>query len=141
MSNSIIQSGMRNFEKRRQIIVDFYRQWRKQWLADHPGQREPRVYNYSLKDYIYVTKLSRNETAFHSVYTLTTMRMIKNHFNEILRYAVAKDYIMPKNNSHQSGYYKLIIMERKIKNIGAAKLTVGVRKCDEKKEQYCITSI
>lgn len=132
---------MRNFEKRNRIIRDFFVQWKKEWLKNHPGQKEPRVWNYSLRDYIYVTKLSKNETAWHSVYTLAAIRMIREHFDEILKFAVKKNTIQPKGNSHQSGFSKLIVMERKINGIGTAKLTVGVRKCDGKNEQYCITAI
>lgn len=132
---------MRNFEKRRQIILDFYVQWRKDWLKSHPGQKVPRVYNNSLRDYIYITKLSKTETTYHSTWLVASMNMVKNHFDEILRYAVKKDEIKPKSNRNQSGLSKLIIMERKINGVGNAKLTVGVRICDNKKEQYCITAI
>ena len=131
---------MRNFEKRNKIVRDFFVKWKKDWLKNHPGQKEPRVWNYSLKDYIYITKLSKTETAYHATWIVASMNMVKNHFDEMLRYAVKKEEIRPKSNRNQSGFSRLIIMERKIKGVGTAKLTVGVRICDNRKEQYCITA-
>lgn len=86
-------------------------------------------------------KLSKTETAYHATWIVASMNMVKNHFDEILRYAVKKEEIRPKSNRNQSGFSRLIIMERKIKGVGTAKLTVGVRICDNRKEQYCITAI
>lgn len=133
--------GLRNFEKRNQIIQDFYKKWKKDWLAAHPGQKEPRVYNYSLRNYIYITKLSKRETTYQATWRVMSTNMVKNHFDEILKYAIKVDEVKPKANKNQSGFSKLIIMERKIKGVGTAKLTVGVRICDGNNEQYCITAI
>ena len=48
-----------DIKARRQIIKDFY----AQWIAAHP---EKRVWNKSLKAYIYVKFQSINETAGHA---------------------------------------------------------------------------
>lgn len=133
---------LRNFPSRREIIYRHYDNWRSNWLASHPGEKYPRVYNYSLRGYIYVTALSKSETAYRGTATVLSMTMIKNHFDEILRYAVlVQDNVQPKNNTNQSDYWKLIILEKKIRGVGTAKLTVGVKKSNNNKEQYCITAL
>lgn len=135
------QQGMRNFEKRSQIVTDFYIQWKRKWLKNHPGQKEPRVWNYSLRDYIYVQKISRRETAFHAAADLLAVNLIKTDFDSILKYAIKKSEVPTKQgNKRQEQFYKLIILEKELDK-ATVKLTVGVNKNGGKKVQYCITRI
>lgn len=132
---------MRNFEKRYQIVCDFYKKWKKDWLSSHPGQREPRVWNYSLRDYIYVEKISKNETAFHAASDLLAINLIKTDFDSILKYAIKKYEVPTKQgNKRQEQFYKLIILEKELDK-ATVKMTVGVNKNGGKKVQYCITRI
>lgn len=133
--------GMRNFEKRKQIVVDFYMQWKRDWLKSHPGQKEPRVWNYSLRDYIYVTKLSRKETAFQSAPDLLAVLLIKTNFDEILRFAKKRYEAKTKEgDKNQSQFSKLIILEKELEK-ATVKLTVGINTFGGRKVQYCITRI
>lgn len=46
-------------KQRKEIILDFYREWKR----ENPEQR---VYNRNLKEYIYVKHISISETAMHA---------------------------------------------------------------------------
>ena len=132
---------MRDFEARRQIVYNFYKQWKRDWLKNHPGQKEPRVWNYSLRDYIYVTKLSRLETAFHAAIDLFAIQLIKTNFDDILKYAKKQYEASTKADDHnQRNFSKLSILEKELEK-ATVKLTVGISVFDGRKVQYSITRI
>ena len=127
-----------NKSKRRKAILRFF----EEWLAAHP---KARVYNYSLREYIYIDKkLSPDETSHWAQHRYMSTVLVLYHFDEILRYAKDAGDADPKSKTAKKRFSKLILMERTVKGVGKAKLTVGIEKDEEKKKmktQYCITAI
>lgn len=121
--------------KRQELIWAYYEQWKK----NHPDLC---VYNYTLKDQIYVGEdISIEETAGHaSLSYLSTLAVLQ--LDAILRNAkLVDDTPIKKGTKNQMQFIRVLIMEYKLVGIGRVKLTVGVRKSDKTKVQYCITAI
>ncbi len=114
---------------------DAIRQTMGEWRMSRP---EPKTYNNSLRGYIKVSTHSERETAYWGSRNPENTAIICNHFNEVLRYAVKKGEVEPHPGA-AAKFSKLIILEREIKGVGTAKLTVGV-KPDGEMVQYCITA-
>ena len=106
-------------------------EWRK-------GRPEPKTWNNSLRGYIRVNRRSASETAYWGSKNPATLPFITEHFNEVLRFAVKKEESVP-HSGQSKGFIKIIILEREIKGVGTAKLTVGVRP-DGEMMHYCITA-
>jgi hypothetical protein len=121
---------------REQIIYDFYAQWN----AEHP---EKMVYNKDLKDNILIRFLSIQETARHAALRYESTIAVVRHFNDILAKAkrVGKPINPKPNSKNQKQFDKLLEMHYTCDSGAIAKLTVGVCKSDNRKIQYCITSI
>lgn len=106
------------------------------WSESRPT---PTAYNNSLRGYITVNhRISTKETPYWGSKTPESAALICGHFNEILRYAVKKEEVVPHSNKGNQ-FAKLIILERTVKGKGTAKLTVGM-KPDGSLVQYCITA-
>ena len=122
-----------DIRQRKEIILSFYHDWKEA----HP---EHRVYNTSLKEYIYVKHISLSETATHASKnfwsTLAVMQL-----DSILRCANKVSYKKVKENSAQSKFRAMIVMEHNLPAIGLVKLTVGVEHKSLIKVQYCITAL
>ena len=115
---------------------DAIRQTMEAWRE---GRTEPAAYNNSLRGYITVNhRISTKETPYWGSKNPESAALICGHFNEILRYAVKKEEVVPHSNKGNQ-FAKLIILERTVKDKGTAKLTVGV-KPDDTLVQYCITA-
>ena len=107
-----------------------------EWRNSHA---EPTTWNNSLRGRIEVSnRLSLKETPYWASKTEQSTRLVCDHFNEILRYAVRKEEVTP-HESRRSVFSKLIILERVISATLTAKMTVGVR-LDGSMVQYCITA-
>ena len=107
-----------------------------EWRDSHA---EPAAWNNSLRGRIEVNnRLSLKETPYWASKTEQSTRLVCDHFNEILRYAVRKEEVTP-HESRRSVFSKLIILERVISATLTAKMTVGVRP-DGSMVQYCITA-
>lgn len=106
-------------------------EWRK-------GRPEPKTWNNSLRGYIRVNRRSASETAYWGSKNPATLPFITEHFSEIIRFAVRKQEAVP-HSGQAKGFCRLIILERDVKGVGTAKLTVGVRP-DGEMVQYCITA-
>lgn len=119
---------------RQKLIWSYYEQWKK----DHP---ELCVFNYSLKDLIYMEHISIEETSGHaSLSYLSTLAVLQ--LDAILRYArLVDDTPIKKGTKNQMQFSRVLIMEHNLVGIGRVKLTVGVRRSDKTKVQYCITAI
>ena len=119
--------------QRKEIILDFYREWKN----DNPEQR---VYNRNLKEYIYVKHISISETAMHaSKRFLSTLAVLQ--LDGILSGAKKTSQKKVKQNSNQKKFRAMIIMNYHCPGIGLVKLTVGVEHKTFLKTQYCITTI
>ena len=118
---------------RRNIIANFYREWKKQ----NPHQRR---YNFSLKEYINIRFISITETCTHASRSyLSTLAVLQ--LDAILNGAKKTVALPPKNNSNQKGFEKMIVMYHECPGIGKVKMTVGVKHRTHEKVQYCITAI
>ena len=107
------------------------------WLS---GRESNEVYNNSLRRYITVSSyISGRETSHYASFNPLTKEMVVNNFDEILRYARKTGEYEPKPNTGQRRFVRLINLERKVKGMGTARLTVGV-KPDGQLVQYCITA-
>lgn len=119
---------------RNRLIRQFYYQWMY-------NNSEKKVFNKSLNDYIYVKHISINETAGHaSLRYHSTLAVLQ--LDSILPNAVLKESkpVNPKTKN-QKGFMKMLIMEYHCPGIGLVRLTVGQKKSDRSKVQYCITAI
>jgi len=105
------------------------------WRKSRP---EPKTWNNSPRGYIRVNRRSASETAYWGSKNPDTLPFITDHFNEIVRFAVKKEESLP-HSGMSKGFSKIIILERHVKGVGTAKLTVGVRP-DGEMVQYCITA-
>ena len=118
---------------RRNIIANFYREWKKQ----NPHQRR---YNFSLREYINIRFISITETCTHASRSyLSTLAVLQ--LDAILNGAKKAATLPPKNNSNQKGFEKMIVMYHECPGIGKVKMTVGVKHRTHEKVQYCITAI
>ena len=119
---------------RNRLIRQFYFYWMGK-------NKDRRVFNNSLGDYIYIKYISVNETAGHaSLRYLSTLAVLQ--LDAILPNAVLKDSrpVNPKTKN-QKGFKRMLIMEHNCPGIGLVRLIVGQKACDDSKVQYCITAI
>ena len=119
---------------RQKIIFSFYKHWRE----THP---EMRMFNYSLGDWIYVRHISVEETAGHASLTyLSTLAVLQ--LDTIMRDAVyLGEKVARSETKNQKQFAKMIQLRHTLPGIGRVRLMVGVKKQDNTKVQYCITSI
>lgn len=121
-----------DLETRRQIISQFYREWKEK----NPTLRK---YNFSLKDYINIRFVSITETCTHASRSyLSTLAVLQ--LDAILTNAKRVSTMRAKANGNQKPFEKMILMQYEIVGIGLVKMTVGVRRRSHEKVQYCITA-
>lgn len=119
---------------RQKIIFSFYKHWRE----THPQMR---MFNDSLGDWIYVRHISVDETAGHaSLNYLSTLAVLQ--LDTIMRDAVyVGERVARSDTKNQKQFTKMIQLRHSLPGIGRVRLMVGVKKQDNTKVQYCITSI
>lgn len=118
---------------RKKIISNFYREWK----IANPSHRR---FNLSLNDYINIRFVSITETCTHASRTyLSTLAVLQ--LDAILTYAKKIGEVPTKNNGNQKPFDKIIIMRYECPGIGPVKMTVGIRRGNHEKIQYCITTI
>lgn len=118
---------------RRRIIANFYRVWK---LANPSLKR----YNLSLNEDIIIRFVSITETCTHASRTyLSTLAVLQ--LDAILTHAQKAGTVPVKANENQKPFEKMILMEYVCPGIGTVKMTVGVRRGNHEKVQYCITAI
>lgn len=125
---------MEDRRTRNRLIRQFY----FQWMGKHEDRK---VFNTSLNDFIYIKYISVNETAGHaSLRYLSTLAVLQ--LDAILPNAILKDSkpVNPKTKN-QKGFKRMLIMEYNCPAIGLVRLTVGQKRSDGSKVQYCITAI
>lgn len=120
-------------KERKNIIIRFYQEWK----SKNPLQKR---YNLNLQDYINIRNISMAETSAHASKSyLSTLAVLQ--LDAVLTNAKKIKEVRAKNNGNQKGFEKIIIMECLLPGIGNVKLTVGVKKSNKEKVQYCITFI
>lgn len=119
--------------KRRNIISNFYREWK----VKNPLQRR---FNISLKEYINIRFVSITETCTHASRTyLSTLAVLQ--LDAILTGAKKVATVPAKKNQNQKEFEKMLIMQYHCPGIGTVKMTVGIKRRTHEKVQYCITAL
>ena len=131
-----IPSGNTPEEKRKcqKLIYEFYQEWKRR----NPDQKK---YNITLKDDINIRAVSLDETAAQASITyLSTLAVLQ--LDAILTNAwLVKTVPSKPNSKNQRSFESILIMEYVCPGVGRVKMTVGVKRSDKSKVQYCITAI
>lgn len=119
---------------RQRIILSFYQDWKRL----NPEQKK---YNIALKDDINIRSISLVETAAQASLTyLSTLAVLQ--LDAILTNAWLVKTVPSKSTSkNQREFESILIMEYVCTGVGRVKMTVGVKRSDKRKVQYCITAI
>ena len=119
---------------RQNLIFTFYENWKRR----NPEQKK---YNIALKDDINIRAVSLDETAAQASLTyLSTLAVLQ--LDAILTNAwLVKTVPSKQNCKNQRSFERMLIMEYVCTGVGRVKMTVGVRRSDKTKVQYCITAI
>ena len=120
--------------KRQDLIYAFYMGWKRK----NPEQKK---YNIALRDDINIRAVSLDETAAQASLTyLSTLAVLQ--LDAILTNAwLVKTVPSKQNTKNQRSFERMLIMEYVCTGVGRVKMTVGVRRSDKTKIQYCITAI
>ena len=120
--------------KRQDFIYAFYTGWKRK----NPEQKK---YNIALRDDINIRAVSLDETAAQASLTyLSTLAVLQ--LDAILTNAwLVKTVPSKQNTKNQRSFERMLIMEYVCTGVGRVKMTVGVRRSDKTKIQYCITAI
>ena len=136
LSEDDIPTGDTSEEKRKRqdIIYAFYQDWKRR----NPNQKK---YNIALKEDINIRAVSLDETAAQASLTyLSTLAVLQ--LDAILTNAWLVKKVPSKSNSkNQRSFESILIMEYVCPGVGRVKMTVGVKRSDKSKVQYCITAI
>ena len=120
--------------KRQKIIFEFYQDWKRR----NPDQKK---YNFALKEDINIRAISLDETAAQaSLSYLSTLAVLQ--LDALLTNAWPIKVVPSKQGSkNQRTFERMLIMEYVCTGVGRVKMTVGVKRSDKTKVQYCITAI
>ena len=120
--------------KRQDLIYAFYMGWKRK----NPEQKK---YNFALRDDINIRAVSLDETAAQASLTyLSTLAVLQ--LDAILTNAwLVKTVPSKQGTKNQRSFERILIMEYVCTGVGRIKMTVGVRRSDKTKVQYCITAI
>ena len=113
---------------RKHIIDDFYANWN----AANPDKK---IWNNSLKDYIYVKYQSINETKGHAALTYSSTCAVFELTEMLSKAIVVKRKGAKTNDKNQKAYDQMIIMSYK-----GIRLLVGHQTSKDQYVQYCITT-
>lgn len=131
-----IPTGNSTEERRERydLIYSFYAWWKRK----NPDQKK---YNISLKEDINIRAVSLDETAAQASLTyLSTLAVLQ--LDAILTNAwLVKTVPSKPDSKNQRSFEQMLIMEYICTGVGRVKMTVGVRRSDKTKVQYCITAI
>jgi transcriptional regulator with XRE-family HTH domain len=120
--------------KRQDLIYAFYLGWKRK----NPEQKK---FNIALQDDINIRAVSLDETAAQASLTyLSTLAVLQ--LDAILTNAwLVKTVPSKQGTKNQQSFERMLIMEYVCTGVGRIKMTVGVRRSDKTKVQYCITAI
>ncbi len=119
---------------RHDIIFNFYQDWKRH----NPDQKK---YNICLKEDINIRSVSIDETAAQaSISYLSTLAVLQ--LDAVLTNAwLLKSVPSKADSKNQRRFESMLIMEYVCQGVGRVKMTVGVKRSDKSKVQYCITAI
>ena len=136
ITEDVIPTGdtVEDRRRRKDIIYSFYQQWK----TVNPSQKR---FNIALKENINIRAVSLDETASQASLTyLSTVAVLQ--LDAILTNAWPVKQVPTKSNSkNQRPFESILIMEYVCQGIGRVKMTVGIKRSDKTKVQYCITAI
>jgi len=120
--------------KRQGLIYEFYQEWKRR----NPEQKK---YNMALKEDINIRAVSLDETAAHASQSyLSTIAVLQ--LDAILTNArLVRTAPSKPKTKNQRPFERMLVMEYVCPGIGRVKMTVGVKRSDKSKVQYCITAI
>ena len=120
--------------QRQKLIYEFYQEWKRR----NPDQKK---YNIALKEDINIRAVSLDETAAQASLTyLSTLAVLQ--LDAILTNAwLVKTVPSKPSSKNQRSFESILIMEYVCPGVGRVKMTVGVKRSDKSKVQYCITAI
>ena len=120
--------------QRKNLIYEFYQDWKRR----NPDQKK---YNIELQEDINIRAVSLDETAAQASLTyLSTLAVLQ--LDAILTNAwLVKTVSSKQKSKNQRSFEKMMIMEYVCIGVGRVKMTVGVKRSDKSKVQYCITAI
>ena len=131
-----IPKGDSSEEKRHRqnLIYAFYQEWKRR----NPDQKK---YNLALREDINIRAVSLDETAAQASLTyLSTLAVLQ--LDAILTNAwLVKKVPSKPDSKNQRSFERILIMEYVCPGVGRVKMTVGVKRSDKSKVQYCITAI
>jgi len=126
-------SSMEEIRKREKIVDDFLSRWRE---ANVDGK----VYNDVLQEYIYVRAISIIEAKEHSSKSYNSTRALMI-LDEVLKNASPIKRLPKKeDDKNQKEFTYFLVLIYKHPEIGSIKLTVGVKK-NQNKIQYGISAL
>ena len=104
------------------------------WKIENPLQRR---YNLSLKDYINIRNVSIIETSEHAAKSyLSTLAVLQ--LDAILTNSTKEKTVnLDPKAKNQNSFEKIILMKYQLPGIGNVKLTVGIKRSNKEKVQYC----
>ncbi|MCQ2238707.1 MAG: hypothetical protein MJZ73_05690 [Bacteroidaceae bacterium] len=127
-------NSVNDIKNREKIIREYYKHWKSQ-------NQEQRLFNLHLKDYINIRMISIVETSEHAsknyLSTLAVLQLDAILTNSRMVSVVNTD----PRSKNQNQFEKMIIMEYYCMGIGTVKMTVGIKRSNKEKVQYCITSL
>ena len=136
ITEDVIPTGdsVEDRRRRQRLIMEFYQNWKRK----NPGQKK---YNLALRDDINIRAVSLIETSAQaSLNYLSTLAVLQ--LDAILTNAWLVKKVPSKYTSkNQQPFESMLIMEYICNGVGRVKMTVGVKRSDKTKVQYCITAI
>lgn len=120
--------------QRQNLIYAFYQDWKRR----NPNQKK---YNIELREDINIRAVSLDETAAQASLTyLSTLAVLQ--LDAILTNAwLVKTVPSKQQSKNQRSFERMMIMEYVCTGVGRVKMTVGIKRSDKSKVQYCITAI
>jgi len=126
-------TSMVEIRKREKIVADFLSRWRE-------ANADGKIYNDILQEYIYVRAISIIEAKEHSSKSYNSTRALMI-LDEVLKNATPIKRVPKKEyDKNQKEFTYFLVLIYKHPEIGSIKLTVGVKK-NQNKIQYGISAL
>jgi len=118
---------------RREKIHQFIQRWREQHSDN------PRVFNENLNECIKINQVFLLESVLHSAMRYQSTKAVMKMEIVMAKAILVGEVRIKEGNSNQKPFEKMIVMRYDSGDLGAVKMTVGVRRRTLEKVEYCIT--